>query len=44
MTGLLLVGILLGLIGVLACCIGIFFTLPIFYGAVAYAYEDLFGS
>lgn len=42
--GLLAVGIGLTILGVLACCIGVFFTTPIFFGAVAYAYEDLFGS
>ena len=44
MIKLLLTGVLLAIGGVLACCIGIFFTMPIFFGAVAYAYEDLFGS
>ena len=44
MVGLLFSGILLIILGVFACCIGVFFTLPIFCGAVAYAYEDLFGN
>ena len=42
--GLFLVGVLLTIAGVLACCIGVFFTLPILFGAIAYAYEDLFGD
>lgn len=42
--GLFLVGGLLTLGGILACCIGVFFTLPIFFGSIAYAYEDLFGE
>jgi uncharacterized membrane protein len=42
--GLIGIGILLMILGVLACCIGVFFTLPVFFGAIAYAYEDLFGS
>jgi hypothetical protein len=42
--GLIGIGILLTILGVLACCIGVFFTLPVFFGAIAYAYEDLFGS
>ncbi len=44
MLGLFFVGILLTLLGVLACCIGMFFTLPVFFGAIAYAYEDLFAG
>jgi hypothetical protein len=40
--GLFIIGGLLILAGVLACCIGVFFTLPIFFGSIAYAYEDLF--
>jgi uncharacterized membrane protein len=42
--GLLGVGILLTILGVLACCIGLFFTTPVFFGAIAYAYEDLFAE
>jgi hypothetical protein len=42
--GLFLVGTLLTVAGILACCIGVFFTLPVFFGAIAYAYEDLFGA
>ena len=42
-TGLLGIGILLTILGVFACCIGVFFTMPVFFGAIAYAYEDLFG-
>ena len=30
--------------GVLACCIGVFVTMPIGIGAIAYAYEDILGS
>ena len=32
----------LNLLGVLACVIGLFVTLPIFYAATLYAYEDIF--
>jgi uncharacterized membrane protein len=42
--GLLAAGVGLTILGVLACCIGVFFTIPIFFGAVTYAYEDLFVS
>jgi len=42
--GLFFVGGLLILGGLIACCIGVFFTLPIFFGSIAYAYEDLFGG
>jgi GYF domain 2 len=31
-------------LGVLGCCVGILFTMPISMGALAYAYEDIFGS
>ncbi len=41
---LFLVGGLLAIFGLIACCIGVFFTIPIFFGSVAYAYEDLFGN
>ncbi|MEI7730445.1 MAG: GYF domain-containing protein [Verrucomicrobiota bacterium] len=30
-------------VGVLACCVGLLFTLPVFYASLAYAYEDIFG-
>lgn len=43
-VGLFFIGILLTILGVIACCIGVFFTLPIFFGSFAYAYEDLFGN
>jgi hypothetical protein len=39
--------ILMGLIivaGVPACCIGVFVSLPLGYGALMYAYEDIFSS
>ncbi|MCI0414403.1 hypothetical protein L0222_16630 [bacterium] len=42
--GLFLVGGLLTVGGLLACCIGVFFVLPVFFGSIAYAYEDLFGG
>jgi hypothetical protein len=31
-------------LGLLALCVGIFVTLPLFYGALAYAYEDVFNG
>jgi hypothetical protein len=42
--GLLIVATLITLLGVLACFIGAFVTMPIFFGMVAYAYDDIFGS
>jgi len=30
--------------GALACCIGALVTMPITFGAMMYAYEDLFGT
>ncbi len=41
--GLVLVNFLVVVLGGLACCIGVFVAQPIVVGAVAYAYEDLFG-
>lgn len=41
--GLLFVCGLLAALGLIACIIGIFVTLPIFYAATMYAYEDIFG-
>lgn len=41
--GLAVLGGLVASIGLFACFVGIFFTLPILYGALAYAYEDIFG-
>jgi hypothetical protein len=35
---------LINLVGVLLCCVGTFFTMPIAFGAMMYAYEDLFGA
>jgi uncharacterized membrane protein len=44
MFGLLVLAFILAMSGVLACCVGIFFTLPILPGALAFAYEDLFAE
>jgi uncharacterized membrane protein len=41
---LLLVNFLLMTAGFLACIIGSFITFPITVGAIAYAYEDIFGA
>lgn len=41
---LLLLGFLLNCLGVLACIVGTFITWPLTIGAIAYAYEDLFGA
>ncbi len=41
--GLLLVNLLVLLLGVAACVVGAFIAHPIAYGAIAYAYEDIFG-
>jgi hypothetical protein len=41
--GLFVVAGLINLLGLLACFIGVLATMPIFYAAVVYAYEDIFG-
>ena len=41
MFGLLIVGAIIGCLGVIGLIIGIFFTIPIFIGAIVHAYEDL---
>jgi len=35
---------LIGIVGFLACIIGVFVAIPVCVGAVAYAYEDVFGT
>jgi uncharacterized membrane protein len=40
---LMLVSGVLAMLGLIACCVGIFITMPIFYAAFCYAYEDIFG-
>lgn len=40
---LMLVAGLVSALGLLACIVGIFVTLPIFYAATLHAYEDIFG-
>ena len=42
--GLVLVAGLVSIAGVLACVVGIFVTIPVAFGAIAYAYEDIFGT
>ena len=42
--GFALANILVGVLGWLACFIGIYVAVPVIYGAVAYAYEDIFRS
>ena len=42
--GLMIVGGLLVLLGLLACLVGVLITLPLFLGAIMYAYEDIFGG
>lgn len=42
--GLFIVGSLITIAGVVLCVVGMFFTLPIFIGALMYAYEDIFGA
>ena len=39
-----LMSVLLNCLGVLACVIGTFVTWPLTVGAIAYAYEDIFGA
>lgn len=41
--GLLLVNLLVILLGLAACCIGVYVAQPVAFGALAYAYEDIFG-
>lgn len=41
--GLLLVNFLVILVGLAVCCIGVYVALPVAFGALAYAYEDIFG-
>ena len=41
MFGLLLLGMLVALLGLFGFVVGILITLPILFGAIAYAYEDL---
>jgi hypothetical protein len=41
---LLLVVALLSICGAIACCVGIFVTIPIASVAIMYAYEDIFGQ
>src|SRR6266566_2186073 len=42
--GLLLLAVLVGLLGLLGCVVGIFFTMPIAVGATVYAYLAIFGA
>lgn len=42
--GLLLVNVLICLLGLAACIIGVFIAQPVAFGALAYAYEDIFGA
>jgi uncharacterized membrane protein len=40
--GFLFVTGLINLAGFIACCVGVLFTMPITFGAIMYAYEDIF--
>jgi hypothetical protein len=42
--GLALLCLLVLLLGVLVCCVGTFIAMPVITGALAYAYEDVFGT
>ena len=42
--GLVVVCGLIKVAGVAACCVGLFFTLPIAFGAMMYAYESIFSA
>ena len=42
--GLMVVCGLINLAGFAACCVGIFFSLPIVFGAMMYAYESIFSA
>ena len=38
----MLLGVILAMLGLIGLFIGVFFTIPLMFGAVLYAYEDLF--
>ncbi len=42
--GLLVVCGLVNILGLLACCVGVFFSAPIAFGAMMYAYETIFSA
>ncbi len=42
--GLLLLAAFVGLLGLVVCLVGVFFTMPIAVGATVYAYQDIFGA
>ena len=42
--GLMVVCGLINLVGFLACCVGIFVSLPLVFGAMMYAYESIFSA
>jgi uncharacterized membrane protein len=42
--GLVVVCGLIKMIGFMVCCVGLFFTLPISFGAMMYAYESIFSA
>jgi hypothetical protein len=42
--GLLLANVLVILAGLVVCCIGVYVALPVTFGALIYAYEDIFGA
>ena len=42
--GLVVVCGLINLVGFMACCVGIFFSLPLGLGAMVYAYETIFSA
>jgi serine/threonine protein kinase len=42
--GFLLVLGLVNLVGIAACCVGLFITFPITFAALTYAYEDIIGA
>ena len=41
---LLIVGALINLVGVIACCVGVLFSVPIVFGSLMYAYETIFSG
>jgi uncharacterized membrane protein len=42
--GFMIVMGLIGAAGMLACCVGALFTMPLAFGAIVYLYEDIFGA
>jgi hypothetical protein len=42
--GLLVIGSLINIAGLFACCVGLFISVPVAFASLMYAYEDIFSS